>query len=154
MELRKDSDKAKDKEKESEAHIYELDVPNVPKEMESKSAAKKVSKTAQGTALEYHYVRNDDSKMHVSTLIATIEKQGVQSRLREELENNLKDRRFAARGRRRPSLKCMAILFLFILTSINTILATAALAIAGMLYSRSHREMNITQLGMSDFVNT
>lgn len=157
MELRKDSDATKEKEKESEVHIYELDVPNVPKSTKSKSTAKELTKTAQGTALEYHYVRNNDqrsSQMHVSTLVATIEKRGVQSRLKGESENNKKNRRFTAQRRRRPSLKCVAIVFLFILTIINTILATAALAIAGILYTQAPRGMNSTQLGVSDFLNS
>lgn len=149
MELRKDSAAVDDKEKESEVHIYELDVPKVPELTESKSKSQKETKKEQSSALEYHYVRNNDSRvsqMHLSTLVATVEKDGAHKRFKDELETRMRDRRMAAQRRRRPSLKSVAIIVLFILTIINTILAVAALVIAGQL----HTSQGIVQRGVND----
>ena len=140
MELTKDSEETTDKE--AEAHIYELDVPKPPEEASLKAKDKKKEEGDHSSAVEYHYVRNDHSRTsqtHLSAKIASLEKEGGLSKLGKEARLHKRKRQiiFSYPRRKWTSLKCIAIIVLFILTVLNTVMATAALAIGGMLYART-----------------
>ena len=135
MELRKDSKAGK----ESEHHIYELDVPKVPGSTGTTRDGEK-STAQQQSALEYHYVRSCEpsvtvSRIHASTMLAS-NSNALENRLREELDKKLKGRKILARRKRSCSTKLLTLTLLFILTILNMVLAIAALAIGGSLYSR------------------
>lgn len=154
MELTKET-----KEKEP-PHIYELDVPKVPTDpAEDKK---------DQVSLQYHYVKNTDTRgikpptaaapsepvvkeeerekkeqhqyHYIEGAEATrarplskLASQEVRSKIKETLEEKIRDR--GQRGQRKCSVKCMVFAVFFVLTVLNTLLATAALAIGGILYS-------------------
>ena len=154
MELTKDITQTTDKD--AEAHIYELDVPKVPAEEAGSKSEDEKKEGDQPTVLEYHYVRNNQSRtsqMHVSAQIATLEREGALGKLGKVHKGNMKKLRTGASQKQKwTSLKCIAIIVLFILTVMNTILATAALAIGGIVYTRMEtvtvaRQLNSSGLG-------
>ena len=142
MELRKDSKGGK----ENELHIYELDVPKVPRHTVSRSSEDIRSASQQQSALEYHYVRSCEPMAskphHGSAIIAAYapDAERSQIRLREELDKKLKGRRVVASRTKRScsvnSVKLWTVLLLLVLTILNTLLAVAALTIGGAVYSR------------------
>lgn len=146
-------------------HIYELDVPKVPQSTEPPEDKK------DQVSLQYHYVKNTDTRgVKVPPPSEPVEKeeerekkeqhqyhyiegtevkrarplsklasQEVRSKIKETLEEKIRDR--SQQRQRRCSIKCVAFVLLFLLTVFNTLMATAALAIGGILYSRQ-RQIN------------
>jgi hypothetical protein len=159
MELTKET-----KEKEP-PHIYELDVPKVPQSTDPAEDKK------DQVSLQYHYVKNTDTRGIKAPIAAApsepvvqeeerekkkelhqyhyiegaeatrgarplskLASQEVRGKIKETLEEKIRDR--DQRGQRKCSVKCMVFAVFFVLTVLNTLLATAALAIGGILYSK------------------
>ena len=146
MELKKNTEN----EKESEPHIYELDIPTVPKPTEAKK---------QQDKLEYHYVDSIGPRTSWIPKVATLEREEAQIKFRKVLEEGKKNKAITAKCQKKKlSLKCVAFTMLFLLTVFNLALATAALTIGGMLYSRLdniQRELtNASQAAMVGAINT
>lgn len=144
--------------KETEPHIYELDVPKVPRSLEL------AGDENDQTFIQYHYVKNTATRgikvpipcdpeeeerkkieQHQYHYVESTEKkrvrplsnlasQEVRSKIQETLQDKIKDR--GKHRHRKCSIKCMAITMLLLLTLFNTIMATAALILGGLLYSR------------------
>ena len=173
-------------EKESEVHIYELDIPKVPEPTEPAEDKK------DQISLQYHYVKNTDSRgINVGPKVAApvlteqpekerkdqlqyhyveridlkragplsnLASQEMRSKIKDSLEEKMKDKILAGQQRQRKySVKYVAFTVLVLLTVLNTVLASAALAIGGILYSkmgtiqRMAIQNNITS---QDFMNS
>ena len=82
---------------------------------------------------QYHYIEGGGEVAKIRPL-SKLASQEVRSKIKETLEEKIRDR--DQLRRRKCSVKCMVFTVLFILTVLNTLLATAALAIGAILYPR------------------
>lgn len=167
MELTKET--SKETKETSEPHIYELDVPKVPQLTEPAGDKK------DQVSLQYHYVKNTDTRgikvpvpttepaekeeererkeQHQYHYVDSAETKRVRPlsklaslEVRSKIKETLEEKIIRSQQRQRKcSMKCVAFIMLFLLTVFNTLVASAALAIGGILYSKmdtNQRQMN------------
>ena len=161
-------------------HIYELDVPKVPQSNEiaedkkdqvslqyhyvkntdtrgikpppspvpQSEPAEKGEEREKKEQHQYHYIEGSEVKK--VRPLSKLASQEVRSKIKEALEEKIRDRQ----RERKCSVKCVAFTVFFFLTILNTLLATAALAIGGILYSQVdtiQRQMNCYNNTITDF---
>lgn len=170
MELTKET--TKEKKENTEPHIYELDVPKVPQSTEPAEDKKdqvslqyhyvtdtrgikvpvpnepveKEEEKEKKEQHQYHYIDNAETKK--VRPLSKLASQEVRSKIKETLEEKISK---GQQRQRRCSVKYVAFTVLFLLTVLNTLVATAALAIGGILYSRMGTIQNGTTSQMGYF---
>ena len=161
-------------------HIYELDVPKVPQSTEPAEDKKDqvslqyhyvkntdtrgikvpppsepVGKDEEREKKEhhqYHYIEGAEVKR--PRPLSKLASQEVRSKIKETLEEKIRDR--SQQRQRRCSMKCVAFTVLFLLTVFNTLLATAALylSIGGTSRMDTIQKLINTTVSQMDFSNT